>query len=328
MSSPKDLQLDPDLQNTLKEAQNLVQNLISTKTDLKAVQLELKISKSQLESMKQQVETNNRGANSDWNRFSKSLNNIIKVIGDRKDISDYERTIQNLTQENESLKQQLASSQANHEAALERERLVLKEQIDRETARLAKQISELLIDKELAASAASIRYDKLQSQLDCAKEQHEERRAELEAKYEQLLQTLTDQKAKLREENAALKQREAHLQDQLEQMQNRSTDFLLGRGQKMAPIGASSSQRYGEVVETVPVVSSRRSGGINVEESAVDAIQRNSAADVVEVSSSSGRSMTSRTQLLGGSPQHPGSGGHVTKPRKRRKLFNQTAEGC
>ncbi|XP_065082261.1 rab11 family-interacting protein 3-like [Ochlerotatus camptorhynchus] len=305
----------------LKDTQNAFQSLIKTRKDLRSSQLEAKINKDQLQSARQRLESNDGGGiPSDWNRFSKSLNNIIKVVSERKDIVEYEQTIRNFSEENESLKKQINSLATNHEKALEKQKNDLKKQLDKELAQHSKQISELTIDKELAASEASIKYDQLQSRLERLNSENEDRCKAIVAQYEKLVQSLSDQKHKLREENMALQRREVELRDQFEHLQNHSTDFLLGMGRRISPIGGS--QRYAEVVETVPLLGSRVENS-SQQSSQMKGIDRGetSVPETVEVSSSS--SSNSYRAKNHGSPQHPGVGGHVAKPRKKRKLFNQ-----
>lgn len=329
-------ELDSDLSGVLKDTQNAFQSLIKTRKELLGSQLEAKIIKDQLQSTRQRLESINDGGggmpSSDWNRFSKSLNNVIKVVSQRKDIVEYEQTIRKLSEENESLKKKVNSLEANHEEALHKQKMDLMKQLDKEMIQHRKQMSELTIEKELAASDASIRHDQLQSRLERMKAEHEDRCRAIVAQYEKLVQSLSDQKHKLREENLALQRRELDLRDQLERVQNHSTDFLLGMGRRISPIGGGGSavggsQRYAEVVETVPLF---HSSGTRVEQHGsqqssqarrLDRAETSVSAETVEVSSSSSSSYRARNS---GSPEHPGTGGHVTKPRKKRKLFTQT----
>ncbi|EAT38098.1 AAEL009977-PA [Aedes aegypti] len=333
-SVPGDPELDIDLTGVLKDTQNVFQTLIKTRRDLRSSQLETKIHKEQLQSARQRLESSDhRGIPSEWNRLSKSLNNVIKVVSNRKDITEYEQTIRQLTEDNERLKKQMSSLEVDHVTALEKQKSALRKEHDKEAAQYSKQISELIIDKELAASEASIKYDQLQSRIDRIRADNEERCQALVAQYEKLIQSLSDQKHKLREENMALQRREMELRDQLDRLQNHSTDYMLGMGgRRVAPIDLGGSQRYAEVVETVPLqsaISSQAFGGkmtVTRTEDSASSSQRSlqpmtrndrGAPEVVEVSSSSGRGKPQ------GSPQHPGLGGHVANPRKKRKLFSQ-----
>lgn len=138
------------------------QTLIKTRRDLRSSQLETKIHREQLQSARQRLESSDhRGIPSEWNRLSKSLNNVIKVVSNRKDITEYEQTIRQLTEDNERLKKQMSSLEAEHVTTLEKQKSNLRKEHDKEAAQYSKQISELIIDKELAASEASIKYDQL-----------------------------------------------------------------------------------------------------------------------------------------------------------------------
>ncbi|KXJ71682.1 hypothetical protein RP20_CCG019966 [Aedes albopictus] len=342
MSVPGAPDLDIDLATVLKDTQNVFQNLVKTRKDLRSSQLEAKVNRDQLQSARQRLESNeHRGSPTEWHRLSKSLSNVIKVVSNRKDITEYEQTIRNLTNENERLKKQIGCLDAEHADALEKQKSQLKQEHAQEAAQYSKQISELIIDKELAASEASIKYDQLQSRIDRIRADNEERCSALVAQYEKMIQSLADQKHKLREENMALQRREMELRDELDHLQNHSTGYMLGMGgRRMAPIGNGGSQWYAEVVETVPLQptagSSQTFGGkMTVTKTTEDGKKNSSGgniqvplqmkgndrgtAEVIEVSSSSGGGR-GRAQ---GSPQHPGLGGHVANPRKKRKLFSQ-----
>ncbi|XP_058826831.1 sarcolemmal membrane-associated protein-like [Topomyia yanbarensis] len=331
------LQLDADLEGILKETQNLFQNYTKTQRQLNNSKLEIQLSKDELDALKHRVESSALCEPSDWNRFSNSLNNIIKTVIDRKDLSEYERTVRQLSDENQNMKQKIVSLETEHATALEQEKIKLKDEWEREASQYKKQISELVIHKELAASEASIRNDQLQSRLDRAHEEIETRSNALKAQYEKLLKTLSEQKQQLREENAILQKREEKLREQLEHIQNHSTNYLLGQGTTLTPTGC---QRYSQVVETIPfgnrqraskenanrLGSQRGSQMVNGANGASAASSNNtSVIELAEASSSSGfgRSYRNRPNPSD-SPPHPGSGGHITKPRRKRKLFNPT----
>ncbi|XP_062561971.1 cingulin-like protein 1 [Armigeres subalbatus] len=322
-SVPGGSDLDIDLAGVLKDSQNVFQSLAKTRKDLRSSQLEARITKDLLQSARQRLElSDNRGIPHEWSRLSKSLSNVIKVVSSRKNVAEYEESIRKLTEENERLKKQLDCSASNHEEALKKQKSDLKKESDKEAAQYSKQISELTIDKELAASEASIKYDQLQSRIDRIRAENEERCNAIVAQYEKLVQSVSDQKHKLREENMALQRREMELRDQLDRLQNHSTDYMLGMGgRRVAPIAMGGSQRYAEVVETVPLQtygSAKSSSQQPVQSKGND----RGVPEVAEVSSTCNRG---RTQ---GSPQHPGLGGHVAKPRKKRKLFSHSNESC
>ncbi|XP_055591193.1 golgin subfamily A member 6-like protein 26 [Uranotaenia lowii] len=334
--SSADSKLDIDLSSILKETQNMFESFHKLRNGLRFSQLEAKLFKDQMTSLKQQMDSS---SSSDWIRFSKNLNNMLQVVSDRKDVAEYESTIQQLKGENDFLKQQLEALKSDRETEINQLKQTNQEQLIRETAQFTKQISELTIHKELAASEASIRYDQLQSRLEKLQQEHESRLGNMAQHYERLLETLTTQKQKLREENETLRRSEENLREQLARIQNHSTDFLMNRSRTITPSAdpLRGSQRYTEVVMTKPcsqksttvsaTVSQRQSLPVNESTQANNTTQ--ATHEIAEVSSSSSRNST-RSMTSSGrinkSPQHPGFGGHVTKPRKKRKLFTQTVE--
>ncbi|XP_055621649.1 girdin-like [Toxorhynchites rutilus septentrionalis] len=333
-NQPEQSALDVDLARALKETKSFFEQFVQIRKDLRCSQLETKLLKDQLESTKKRNE--NCNAPSDWNRMSKKLNNIINVIGNRKDIANYERSIRELSDENETLKKELNDLKANHLEAVEREKEKFKAQLDRETAQYTKQISELMLHRELAESEASIKCDQLQARLERSKEEKDECCRAITAQYEKLLHTLTEQKQQLREENHAHLLREQQLLCRLEYVQTHSTNFLLGMGPSVPPIGSSiagSQQRVTAVVETVPLErsdgASQRSsqifsGSSNTLSASQKKFNSQKLKDVIEVSSTTSAVRARENRLKQqSSPQHPGLGNHIAKPRKRRKLLTQ-----
>ncbi|XP_053688581.1 uncharacterized protein LOC128737870 [Sabethes cyaneus] len=323
-------QLDDDLAGMLTETQGLFQNFIKTQRELKASQLEARLSMNELNTLRQRIKSDEINDPSDWKQFSLSLDSILKTISDRKDIKEYEQIIVKLTEENTNMKQQLIHSNVQYTKQLDEAINKLKEEYGREKAQYTKQVSELMIHKELAASEASIRYDQLQFKLEHVQQDSEQRYNSMVSQYENLLQTLSEQKQKLRDENAALQKREENLLEKLNHIQNHSTDYLLGLGKLATPV--EGSKRYSEVVQIIPRASSSNQRPVQhrAEKAIgpqVDITQQRSIIELAEASSSS--SSTNRPAHRNrastpDSPQHPGSGAHIAKPRKKRKLLNQS----
>ncbi|XP_055531182.1 centromere-associated protein E-like [Wyeomyia smithii] len=319
-------QLDDDLEEILGATQSLFQSFIKTQRDLKSAQLDTKLVTNELNTLKQRIKSDQHGDLSDWKQFSQKLNNIVQTVSDRKDIAEYERKIATLAEDNIRLKQQLANLNAQHTKEIEQEKRRLKQEHDREKTQYTKQVSELMIHKELAASEASIRYDQLQFKMHHAQQDSEQRYSSMVTQYEKLLQSLSEQKQKLREENTALQKREQKLLNQLDHIQNHSTDYLLGLGRIATPV--EGCQRYSEVVEIIPRVCSSQRFGQDEEDNEAGlqtgSTPKQNTIEVAEASSSLPSTNRHPRNKINTpeSPQHPGMGGHIAKPRKKRKLFN------